>query len=561
MPDREPVGKRFAAGLFAAWRGLFPARPGADGAGGGRPLIWRLQAGIGGAMRRPGVWWFGQWFGLASVCALWLAAVHFEAGAFERGLSARANAVVAERLGEGATAEASGRDIRIAGTLFVSSARDGAVAAVATLPGVRRVVDALSPPPPLAPYLWRAIWSGSVLTLAGATPSPAARTQILAAARQNFPHARLVDSMTYASGAPPGLAAQAATALRALGKLRSGDAQARDGRWTLGGEAANDADRDAALALATELGAGADASITPPPASVEASAPFALTVERTDKALVLSGACGDDAGCARIRTAARALFPGAEQQDSTSAAPGAPKDFLAAALVGLERLASLRSGRFSLRGQAAELSGEAGSAAEADAAKTGFVASMPEGFALKSNISGAERAAPRALQAAPDVGAAPPAPQERSEAASSEKQVAPEKPAERSAPAQESDGDCASRVGQLARATVVAFDYASAALSPEAAAALTALASDVLKCPQVELEISGHSDDIGTVSHNLDWSWRRAEAVAAFLLAAGVPPRRLRIDAFGETSPRAPNDSDENRAKNRRIELRVRAGS
>jgi len=369
--------------------------------------------------------------------------------------------------------------------------------------------------------------------------------------------------MTYASGAPPGLAAQAETALRALGKLRSGDAQARDGRWTLGGEASNDADRDAVLALATELGAGADASIAPPPASVEASTPFALTVERTDKALVLSGACGDDAGCARIRTAARALFPGAELQDSTSAAPGAPKDFLAAALVGLERLASLRGGRFSLRGQAAELSGEAGSAAEADAAKTGFVASMPEGFALKSNISGAERAAPSAPQVLPEIVAAPPStPQEKGrEEQRVEESAAPEKPAERAAPAQESDADCASRVGQLARATVVAFDYASAALSPEAAAALTALASDVLKCPQVELEISGHSDDVGTVSHNLDWSWRRAEAVAAFLLAAGVPPRRLRIDAFGETSPRAPNDSDENRAKNRRIELRVRVGS
>jgi OOP family OmpA-OmpF porin len=557
MPDREPVGKR-----FAARRGLFAARIGADGASGGGPLIWRLEAGIGGAMRRPGVWWFGQWFGLASVCALWLAAVHFEAGAFERGLSARANAVVAERLGEGASAEASGRDIRIAGTLFDSAARDGAIAAVAALPGVRRVADALSPPPPLAPYLWRATWSGSVLTLAGATPSPAARAQILAAARQNFPNARLIDSMTYASGAPPGLAAQAATALRALGKLRNGEAQARDGRWTLGGEAVNDADRESAQAFVTELGERADVSIAAPPASVEASAPFALTVERTEKALVLSGGCGDDAGCARIRAAARALFPGLDQQDSMSVATGAPKDFLAAALVGLERLASLRSGRFSLRGQAAELSGEADSAAEADAAKTSFVAGMPEGFALKSNISGAERAAPRAPQGAPEKGAAPPpVPQERSEGESAEKQVAQEKPAERAAPAPDGDMNCASRIGQLARATIVAFDYASAALSPEAAAALTALASDVLKCPQAELEISGHSDDIGTVSHNLDWSWRRAEAVAAFLLAAGVPPRRLRIDAFGEMSPRAPNDSDANRAKNRRIELRVRSGS
>jgi outer membrane protein OmpA-like peptidoglycan-associated protein/tetratricopeptide (TPR) repeat protein len=74
---------------------------------------------------------------------------------------------------------------------------------------------------------------------------------------------------------------------------------------------------------------------------------------------------------------------------------------------------------------------------------------------------------------------------------------------------------------------------------------------------QMHIEISGHTDDIGADDYNLALSNRRAKSVHDYLTQNGVSANRLSYKGYGETDPAYPNDSDENRSRNRRIEFKI----
>ena len=86
---------------------------------------------------------------------------------------------------------------------------------------------------------------------------------------------------------------------------------------------------------------------------------------------------------------------------------------------------------------------------------------------------------------------------------------------------------------------------------------INALADAVKVCPTMTVEIQGHTDADGNPAANLDLSNRRAASVVAALEALGVQPGRLSAKGYGETQPVAPNDTPENKAKNRRIDFVV----
>lgn len=75
--------------------------------------------------------------------------------------------------------------------------------------------------------------------------------------------------------------------------------------------------------------------------------------------------------------------------------------------------------------------------------------------------------------------------------------------------------------------------------------------------PTLRIQINGHTDNVGKAADNLKLSENRAQEVVNYLIQKGVQPDRLSFKGFGSTAPVAPNDSDENRAKNRRTELKV----
>lgn len=73
----------------------------------------------------------------------------------------------------------------------------------------------------------------------------------------------------------------------------------------------------------------------------------------------------------------------------------------------------------------------------------------------------------------------------------------------------------------------------------------------------IKIEISGHTDDVGSDTENMALSQRRAQSVQYYLQQSGIAADRILAKGYGETKPMAPNDSDENRQKNRRIEWRI----
>jgi outer membrane protein OmpA-like peptidoglycan-associated protein len=105
-------------------------------------------------------------------------------------------------------------------------------------------------------------------------------------------------------------------------------------------------------------------------------------------------------------------------------------------------------------------------------------------------------------------------------------------------------------------ATAVTFDPGRATLRPESQAVLRDVADTLKAWPDlVKIEIGVHVDDAGDEAANLKLTQARAEVVKRALEADGVASARLVAVGYGETRPLAPNDSEEEREKNRRVEF------
>ena len=107
------------------------------------------------------------------------------------------------------------------------------------------------------------------------------------------------------------------------------------------------------------------------------------------------------------------------------------------------------------------------------------------------------------------------------------------------------------------------FDFDSYALTSQAKQKLDGLSAILKKFPSVHLEITGHTDAIGTDSYNVMLSQKRAKSVADYLIDSGIEKDRLNIMAKGEREPVAINrtsdnhDSPKGRALNRRVHFKV----
>lgn len=123
-------------------------------------------------------------------------------------------------------------------------------------------------------------------------------------------------------------------------------------------------------------------------------------------------------------------------------------------------------------------------------------------------------------------------------------------------------GAVVERVGegiQVTFASGLLFDFDSDVVRSEAATNLRNLAASLDKYPGSDLLIVGHTDNVGTDSYNLGLSERRAQSAATYLVTQGVDRSRLSSRGLGETEPVAPNDTDADRSRNRRVEVAIYA--
>lgn len=101
----------------------------------------------------------------------------------------------------------------------------------------------------------------------------------------------------------------------------------------------------------------------------------------------------------------------------------------------------------------------------------------------------------------------------------------------------------------------VLFDFDKATLKPESDAALARAHAAIAAKPGLALEVQGHTDAVGNDAYNQKLSQARAQSVLAWLTARGVSPTQLTARGYGKGQPVASNDTDDGRARNRRVEL------
>ena len=103
----------------------------------------------------------------------------------------------------------------------------------------------------------------------------------------------------------------------------------------------------------------------------------------------------------------------------------------------------------------------------------------------------------------------------------------------------------------------VTFATNQSSIQPQFRTTLDQVADVLRQYNQTYVDVYGHTDSTGSDSYNLDLSQRRASAVADYLTMRGVQSARLGTRGFGESQPIASNDTEEGKAANRRVEIKL----
>lgn len=101
----------------------------------------------------------------------------------------------------------------------------------------------------------------------------------------------------------------------------------------------------------------------------------------------------------------------------------------------------------------------------------------------------------------------------------------------------------------------IGFEYGKSTIREESYEEVKHIALLLKQMKKSKFKISGHTDNIGSSNYNLLLSQQRASSVRDFLMREGVPASRLVYEGIGEEMPIASNDTEEGRAKNRRVEV------
>ena len=101
------------------------------------------------------------------------------------------------------------------------------------------------------------------------------------------------------------------------------------------------------------------------------------------------------------------------------------------------------------------------------------------------------------------------------------------------------------------------FEFDKSTLLQQSYFELKSLISLLDTYPQMRIEIRGHTDAKGSDSYNLRLSENRAKAVADYLISKGISEKRLQYKGYGKSLPIDTNDTEEGRAKNRRVEFKI----
>jgi outer membrane protein OmpA-like peptidoglycan-associated protein len=112
-------------------------------------------------------------------------------------------------------------------------------------------------------------------------------------------------------------------------------------------------------------------------------------------------------------------------------------------------------------------------------------------------------------------------------------------------------------VGSTIRLNNIFFDFGKATLRTESFPELDRLVAYMAKNTAMEIEIAGHTDNIGSAAANLQLSEERVSSVMAYLVSKGIKGTRIKTKGYGETKAIASNETEEGQQMNRRVEFTI----
>ncbi len=481
------------------------------------------------------------------------------------------------KLEEGA-AELRDTQVTLTGLAADEATAEGARRGVrGALPSTYRLADDIkvreSVVRPVSPFTTSVVLESGVVILAGYAPSEEARDAAVQAARSRFPNRRIDNRIEVAAGAPEGWKRCYDGGLAGLAKAGNGRMQMTDRRLDLSGSTE---DEDVANSIPAELrqsvgqNCDANARITYN-AGVEPDNDWRAAWNGTQ--VVLEGEVTSQTAKAQLVQSAGRYFPGAQVVDRMRIAENRSRAWPATADQGLKMLATLRSGEARLARRGLTISGEAKDAAVVNVIRDQLERDIAKGYTGRENVNvrtdgviwseqEARRKADEEARRVADLDRQRKADEDlRRREDEQRRRDDDERRRRETAERQQKDEaakSCQSGLQKIAREGILKFERASANLDRESNDTLDQLAGTAKACPGLKIEIEGHTDSEGTPERNQRLSDRRAQAVVDFLIKRGVDQAQLQAIGYGETRPLAPNDTTENRAKNRRIEFTVR---
>ncbi len=465
--------------------------------------------------RQPGIFkWSRRWApGLIPLVILWALAGWNGTVPFETGLGVQGRAAIKDMVLDGASIMVEGRDIRLSANAFSEEGRLSALATVEAIPGVRLVNDATGLLPEAKPFVWTADRDVVRVTLGGTAPLPAVRARLIEAARSDLPGVEIADRMTFARGALPRFEAAAVLLIDQLPRLKEAKISISDGNVKLNGMAIEIGGREAITAALKNLPEGfsvAENIVQAPPYI------FRINKDPVAATLTLSGYVPDNNVHAAIVAAIGRKFSGEKIVDNLKASVGAPAGFANAVMTALGSLSRLSTGSLVISDREVKLSGDALYEVAANQLRESAGGSLPKDWSYKADVS--VRPAASAVDST----------------------------------------ICQQLFSELLGKERIRFESGKTDISPDSVGLLDRLIATTLRCPSTNIEIAGHTDTDGDDAANRVLSQKRAEAVLSYLTRAGLSSERLTAIGYGSEQPLAPNDTNDGKAQNRRIDFVVK---
>lgn len=464
-------------------------------------------------MKRISSWARKWWPGLIPLGFLWIGAIWTNTSPLETDIAARATAALKDTILDKTRISVSGRDVSLSADAFSEEGRRSAAAQVEAVAGVRLLDDDTSLIREAKPFEWSIERDVVRITLGGNAPLPASKARLADATRAAAAGTEVSDRMDLARGAPPRFDTAALLLIEQIGKLKDGKITLSDTAVSLTGMAREIGNREAILAALRNLPEGysvKENAIKAPPYIFRANKdPVANTV-------TLEGYVPDNNVHAAIVAAVGRKFFAEKLVDNLKASAGAPQGFQNAAVAALGALSRVSTGSLTISDREVKLSGDALYAVAGDQIRGGIGGELPQGWAVKADVS----VKPVASAVDPTV--------------------------------------CQQLFFELLGKAKIRFESGRATIDKDSMGLLDKLIETALRCPTANIEVAGHTDSDGDNNTNMALSEKRAQAVSDYLIKAGLPPDRLKAVGYGSSQPVAANDTDDGKAKNRRIDFVVK---